>query len=107
MPDPAEGNTAVRLLAATLADVASRTLGPWAKDGACAGEDPELFFPLKNDPGDTARQVCARCGVREECLAYALDADEKFGIWGGLDENQRRALRRKQAKRRSREKGVA
>lgn len=107
MPDPAEGNTAVRLLAATLADVASRSLGPWARQASCAEQDPEIFFPPKNDSGEAARATCARCPVREDCLAYALAADEKFGIWGGLDESERRALHRKRARQRSREQGAA
>lgn len=105
MPDPGEGIQAVRLAAGAL--VEPWALGPWAKQAVCAGEDPEVFFPPKNDSGGAARRICARCPVREQCLAYALDADERFGIWGGLDENERRRLRRNRAKRRSREQGAA
>jgi WhiB family transcriptional regulator, redox-sensing transcriptional regulator len=107
MPGSVTGNAAIRLLAALLADAASRTLGPWVRQAACAGSDPDVFFPPKHDHGEAARRICARCPVRGECLAYALEADENYGIWGGLDGNERRALRRKLTKRRSRERGAA
>ena len=72
----------------------------WAS-GACRGADPDLFF----DAGAefvTARQkreakakaICAGCPVRDLCLAYALDTGQAFGIWGGLNEDERRALLR-------------
>jgi WhiB family redox-sensing transcriptional regulator len=72
----------------------------WRAQAACRGEDPELFFPI----GSTgpvlaqitqAKQVCARCPVREACLDFALDTGQAYGIWGGLTEDERRSLRRR------------
>lgn len=69
----------------------------WIDLIACAGEDPELFFAV-SDVGPGARQVeqakavCARCPVRSDCLAYALDAGLDAGIFGGLTEVERRKL---------------
>lgn len=54
----------------------------------------ELFFPEKGGTTAPAKQVCAMCPVRAECLQYALDRDERFGIWGGKSERERRALKR-------------
>ena len=68
-------------------------LDSWSQRAICAGEDPEIFFPTYGDPGAPARKVCANCPVRLDCLEYAIDADE-FGIWGGLDQEQRRCLLR-------------
>ena len=71
----------------------------WRERAACRDEDPELFFPLSDQgPGarqaDEAKAVCARCPVRERCLEYALDNGLDHGIFGGLTETERRALRR-------------
>jgi WhiB family redox-sensing transcriptional regulator len=66
--------------------------GSWSQHAICVGEDPEIFFPSYGDPSAAARRVCANCPVRIDCLEYAVDADE-FGIWGGLDQEQRRSLR--------------
>ena len=89
------GNTAVRLLAPAVPGLAAALIGPWAARARCADIDPEIFFPPHDDPATEARQICARCPVRDECLAYALDADERYGIWGGLDPDERRNLRRR------------
>lgn len=67
---------------------------------ACRDVDPELFFPLgKSGPAllqvEAAKAVCHRCLIREECGQYAVASGQEFGIWGGLDEDERRhALRR-------------
>jgi WhiB family redox-sensing transcriptional regulator len=79
--------------------LAATAIGPWAADARCATEDPEIFFPPNDDPARKARQICSMCPVRDECLAYALEAKEEFGIWGGLDPRERRALRRKLRRR--------
>ncbi|HZR48126.1 MAG TPA: WhiB family transcriptional regulator [Streptosporangiaceae bacterium] len=71
-------------------------MGPWAARAQCADADPELFFPPGDDPAAEARQICSQCPVRDDCLAYALDAGEQYGIWGGLDPAERRNLRRRQ-----------
>jgi WhiB family transcriptional regulator, redox-sensing transcriptional regulator len=64
---------------------------PWTRQAICQGEDPEVFFPSHGDPATEARQICLNCSVRPECLEYAITADE-WGIWGGLDRDQRRAI---------------
>ena len=74
------------------------SLGEWPGRGLCVGEDPEVFFPSGGDPGTDARETCAACRVRDECLNYAIDADE-FGIWGGLDQDERRNKRRRQRRK--------
>ena len=69
-------------------------MGDWVEQAACAGVDPALFFPDRGASLADARQVCAGCPVRVECLEYALEAGEKFGVWGGTSEKERRAMRR-------------
>lgn len=64
----------------------------WMLAAACAGaDDPDLFFPLPRDKDGirAARNACSPCDVKDECLAYALAADERYGVWGGLTPNQR------------------
>ena len=67
--------------------------GGWAERGLCAQTDPEAFFPEKGGSTREAKRVCAGCPVRLQCLEYALGNDERFGIWGGLSERERRRLR--------------
>jgi WhiB family transcriptional regulator, redox-sensing transcriptional regulator len=66
---------------------------PWAGEALCAQTDPEIFFPDKGGSTREAKAVCARCPVAAECLEYALATSERFGIWGGLSERERRTLR--------------
>ncbi|ALB04451.1 transcription factor WhiB [Kocuria palustris] len=66
----------------------------WQTDALCAQTDPEAFFPEKGGSTRDAKRVCSACPVRDECLDYAMAHDEKFGIWGGLSERERRRLRR-------------
>lgn len=66
----------------------------WLERAACAGVDPALFFPGRGEETKSARAICAGCPVREDCLEYALRTGEKFGIWGGKSERERRRLRR-------------
>lgn len=68
---------------------------PWRDAAACRGMDPALFFPERGTPTADAKAVCRTCRVRSECLADALDARERFGIWGGYSERERRAMRRR------------
>lgn len=65
----------------------------WRLEGLCAETDPEAFFPEKGGSTRDAKRVCAGCPVRLECLEYALGNDERFGIWGGLSERERRRVR--------------
>ncbi len=64
----------------------------WYADALCAQVADEPFFPDKGGSIREAKSVCARCPVKAECLAYALDRHERYGIWGGLSERQRRPL---------------
>lgn len=66
----------------------------WQADALCAQTDPEAFFPEKGGSTREAKRICEQCEVRAQCLEYALENDERFGIWGGLSERERRKLRR-------------
>ena len=67
----------------------------WQERALCAQTDPEAFFPEKGGSTREAKKVCVSCEVRAECLEYALANDERFGIWGGLSERERRKLKRR------------
>ena len=67
----------------------------WQERSLCAQTDPEAFLPEKGGSTREAKKICVGCEVRAECLEYALEHDERFGIWGGLSERERRKLRRK------------
>jgi WhiB family redox-sensing transcriptional regulator len=81
-------------LAANAADGADRR---WQERANCLGVDPDLFFPERGASTREAKSVCRGCDVRLECLEYALGHGEKFGIWGGLSERERRRVRRERA----------
>ncbi|AVP69554.1 WhiB family transcriptional regulator [Rhodococcus hoagii] len=66
----------------------------WQDRALCAQTDPEAFFPEKGGSTREAKRICLGCEVRGECLEYALANDERFGIWGGLSERERRRLKR-------------
>ena len=69
----------------------------WQDQANCLGVDPDLFFPERGASTREAKEVCRGCVVRLECLEFALVNGEKFGIWGGLSERERRRLRRQRA----------
>jgi len=66
----------------------------WMAAGLCAEIDPDLFYPESGAPNRDAKRICAGCDVRAECLAYALAHRERFGVWGGTTERERRRMRR-------------
>ncbi len=66
----------------------------WQERALCAQTDPEAFFPEKGGSTREAKKVCLSCEVRVDCLEYALEQDERFGIWGGLSERERRRLKK-------------
>ncbi len=78
----------------TLAELEERR---WQARANCLGVDPDLFFPERGASTREAKGVCAGCEVRVECLEYALQNGEKFGIWGGMSERERRRIRRQRA----------
>lgn len=63
--------------------------------GSCRGTDPELFFPDRGESLAPAKAICAECIVADECLEYALANGERFGVWGGTSERERRRIRRR------------
>jgi WhiB family redox-sensing transcriptional regulator len=76
----------------------------WLRDAACSDEDPELFFPVgESGPAkaqlERAKAVCARCPVRERCLAWALESGQNSGVWGGTHAEERRRLYRSASRR--------
>ena len=66
----------------------------WQERALCAQTDPEAFFPEKGGSTREAKRVCMSCEVRVQCLDYALENDERFGIWGGLSERERRRVKK-------------
>lgn len=66
----------------------------WMLDAKCLDADPEAFFPEKGGSTREAKRICNACPVQDECLEWALDNEERFGIWGGMSERERRRLRR-------------
>ncbi|MCC9312083.1 WhiB family transcriptional regulator [Kitasatospora sp. RB6PN24] len=81
----------------------------WRHRAGCRSvPDPELFFPIGNTgPAllqiEQAKAVCRRaCPVMEECLTWALTTNQEHGIWGGMSEDERRALKRRAARNRAR-----
>ena len=75
----------------------------WRNGAACLGEDPELFFPIGNSgPAllqlEHAKAVCRHCEVVETCLKWAMKSGQDAGAWGGLSEDERRSLKRRNAR---------
>jgi WhiB family redox-sensing transcriptional regulator len=73
----------------------------WQEEGLCRQVDPELFYPEKGQSSASAKLICSRCPVKDECLRFALDRDEPFGIWGGTSEQDRRKMKGKQSRKRT------
>jgi len=68
----------------------------WKERGACHGRNDDAMFPDSNREQKVAAQFCQlRCEVQTECLSYALEADERWGVWGGTTERERERLRRR------------
>ena len=64
----------------------------WQERALCAQTDPESFYPEKGGSTREAKKVCLSCEVVGKCLKYALENNERFGVWGGLTERERRKL---------------
>ncbi len=78
----------------------------WRDRSACREEDPDLFFPIGNTgpallQTEEAKAVCRRCPVMERCLQWALESGQEHGVWGGLDEDERRRMKRRAARKRA------
>ena len=79
----------------------------WRHEAACREEDPEVFFPVGNTgPAlaqiEEAKKICERCPVKEPCLAWSLESGQDAGVWGGLSEDERRAMKSIAARNRAR-----
>lgn len=79
----------------------------WRHNAVCREEDPELFFPIGNTglallQIEEAKAVCRRCPSQPACLSWALESGQRDGVWGGLSEDERRALKRRAARTRTR-----
>ena len=77
----------------------------WHDRAACLAVDPELFFPIgKTGPAllqiEETKSVCRQCEVAETCLSWAIESGQDAGVWGGLSEDERRALKRRNARAR-------
>jgi WhiB family redox-sensing transcriptional regulator len=76
----------------------------WQEHASCRTIPVELFFPLVEQEAEDAKAICQACQVREQCLEFAIDAGERFGVWGGFTPQERRSL---VAKRRARARAAA
>ena len=79
----------------------------WRHRAAGRDEDPELFFPVgTSGPAlsqiAAAKTVCRRCPATSECLTWALETGQDAGVWGGMSEDERRAVKRRNARVRAR-----
>lgn len=79
-----------------LAQLADLTGNDWRDQALCAQTDPNAFFPEKGGSNRPAKATCRSCPVRAECLQYALDNDEPFGVWGGMTRQARQQLAKQQ-----------
>ncbi len=78
----------------------------WRASSVCKDEDPELFFPIGNTgPAllqiEEAKSACRRCPVMERCLQWALETGQEYGVWGGTDEDERRRMKGRAARKRA------
>ena len=78
----------------SLIDLIEAETPTWQRQANCMGVDPDLFFPERGASTREAKEVCRGCVVRQDCLEFAIANGEKFGIWGGMSERERRRVRR-------------
>ena len=94
-PSPARSVLIGAELAARLAELIGPTVdASWEAQALCPQTDPEAFFPEKGGSTLPAKQICRRCPVRAQCLQTALERKERYGIWGGLSDTERRRMMR-------------
>jgi WhiB family transcriptional regulator, redox-sensing transcriptional regulator len=78
-----------------LPDATAAARQPWTRHALCAQIDPDIFFSDSVGQIEQAKDICRECPVQKECLSYALQMREEFGVWGGLDRDERRRLLRR------------
>ena len=66
---------------------------PWRRLALCLGSEPDLWFPVEQDGGAKAQAICGACSVRTDCLDWAIEHNEREGIWGGVSARRRQAMR--------------
>jgi len=91
-----------RPLATAIPSTTSAAMGEWVRQAACAGANPETFFPASGEGDVTAKAMCAGCPVRPDCLEYSLRTGPHWGVWGGLNDTERVALARRRKRERQR-----
>ena len=96
----------LKVTAVQAPDPEPEPVGDWRHRAACRDEDPELFFPVgTSGPAllqiADAKSVCHRCTVASNCLSWALESGQDAGVWGGMSEDERRAMKRRATQRRS------
>lgn len=89
-------NRAPDLSPTSLAEYEAVFLQEWRKEALCIDQSPDLFFPEIREPNHPAKRICEMCAVRFDCLQYAIDTNQQFGIWGGTVEKERKTLQRMQ-----------
>jgi len=101
------GECMPRPLATAILSTASTVMGDWVRQAACAGANPETFFPASGERDATAKAMCASCLVRTECLEYSLRTGPHWGVWGGLNEAERGTLARRRKRERQRSRAAS
>lgn len=86
-----------RVMKEQLASVLQTYAVAWMRDAICAQTDPEAFYPEKGGSTAEAKRVCMGCPVRRDCLEYALENNERYGIFGGKSERERRKIAKERA----------
>lgn len=81
----------------TLAALLNVDIPEWVSQGICAQTDPDAFHPEKGASTEPAKRICHECPVKAECLEWALEHDERFGIWGGASSQERRKIQHERA----------
>ena len=80
-------------------DLTTDLVADWRARAACSGYPNTLFFPASDNPDEPviarAKAICSFCPVIDDCLEYALETNQRSGIWGGTSERERKSLRRK------------
>lgn len=78
----------------------------WSGEALCKGMDTNIFFGYTGEEIDRAKKICAACPVKEVCLKTALENHEDSGVWGGLAENERENIRRRERYHRKKKKSA-
>ena len=92
-------NRTPNLSPTSLSEYEAVFLQEWRKEALCISQPPDLFFPESAKSNSPAKRICEMCAVRLECLDYAIETNQQFGIWGGTVERERSTIRKMMASR--------